>query len=133
MDGYGYFLGQWRKGKKILAGCNCAVQLIHTKFFWGIFWYFFLGFLVLLEGSLSQTNHKRKRVFKTNLSHLPTLLTLNSKDFISKSSYCLPYNSCDVRLESLGLDQPIIPYWYFLYSHYFSAWYFTDNVRRNSV
>ena len=48
--------------------------------------------LVLLEGSLSQTNHKRKRVFKTNLSHLPTLLTLNSKDFIGKPSYCLPYN-----------------------------------------
>ena len=22
MDGYGYFLGQWKKGKKILAGCK---------------------------------------------------------------------------------------------------------------
>ena len=70
--------------------------------------------LVLLEGSLSQTNHKRKRVFKTNLSHLPTLLTLNLKDFIGKS-YCLPYNSCDVGLESLELDQPTIPYLTFFF------------------
>ena len=33
----------------------------------------------------------------------------NSQDFISNSPYCLPYNSYDVNLENLVLDQLIIP------------------------
>ena len=35
--------------------------------------------------------------------------TFNSQDIISNSSYCLPYNSYDVNLENLILDQLIIP------------------------
>ena len=34
---------------------------------------------------------------------------LNSQDLISNSPYCLQYNSFDVSLENLELDQPIIP------------------------
>ena len=33
----------------------------------------------------------------------------NSQDFISNSPNCLPYFSCNVSLESLVLDQLIIP------------------------
>ena len=33
----------------------------------------------------------------------------NSQDLISNSPYCLPYSSCDVSLENLGLDRLIIP------------------------
>ena len=33
----------------------------------------------------------------------------NFQDLISNSLYCLPYSSCDVSLENLGLDQLIIP------------------------
>ena len=36
-------------------------------------------------------------------------LPFNSQDFIGNSHYCLSYNSCDVSLENLELDQPIIP------------------------
>ena len=36
-------------------------------------------------------------------------LPFNSQDFIGNSPYCLSYNSCDVSLENLELDQPIIP------------------------
>ena len=32
-----------------------------------------------------------------------------SQDSISNSPYCLPYNLCDVNLENLDLNQPIIP------------------------
>ena len=28
---------------------------------------------------------------------------------MNNSPYCLPYNLCDVSLENLKLDQPIIP------------------------
>ena len=33
----------------------------------------------------------------------------NSQDLTSNSPYCLPYNSYDVNLENLVLDQLIIP------------------------
>ena len=47
---------------------------------------------------------------------------LNSQDLISNSPYCLLYNSYDVSLENLELDQPIIPKLiFFLYSHHLSA------------
>ena len=35
--------------------------------------------------------------------------TIHSKDLISNSPYCLPYNSYDVSLENLVLEQLIIP------------------------
>ena len=35
--------------------------------------------------------------------------TFHSKDLISNSPYCLPYNSYDVSLENLVLKQLIIP------------------------
>ena len=40
-------------------------------------------------------------------------LTFDSHDLISNSLYCLTYNSFDVNLENLVLDQLIIPNWYF--------------------
>ena len=33
----------------------------------------------------------------------------NSQDIISNSPYFLPYNSYNISLENLELDQPIIP------------------------
>ena len=36
-------------------------------------------------------------------------ITFKFQDFIGNSLYCLPYNLCDVWLENLELDQPIIP------------------------
>ena len=61
-------------------------------------------------------------------------LPFNSQDSICDSPYCLLYNSFDVSLENLKLNQPIIPLFiFFLYSHYLSAGYHTDGVGRNSV
>ena len=37
----------------------------------------------------------------------------HSQDLVNNSPYCLPYNSCDVSLENLVLDQVIIPISYF--------------------
>ena len=37
----------------------------------------------------------------------------HSQDLVNNSPYCLPYNSCDVSLENLVLDQMIIPISYF--------------------
>ena len=34
---------------------------------------------------------------------------LKSQNIMSNPPYCLPYNLCDVSLENLELDQPIIP------------------------
>ena len=45
----------------------------------------------------------------------------------------LLYNCYDVSQESLVLDQPIITQLTFFFSHYLSAWYHVDTVRRNSV
>ena len=39
---------------------------------------------------------------------LLVLNPFNSQDLISNSPYCLTYNSCDVDLENLVLDQLII-------------------------
>ena len=59
--------------------------------------------------------------FSNKLNNLNFLL-FNSQDSISDSPYCLLYNSFDVSLENLKLDQPIIPLFiFFLYFHYFSA------------
>ena len=59
---------------------------------------------------------------------------LTLKNFMSNPPYCLPYNLCNVSLENLKLDQPIIPLLiFFLNSCYLSALYHTNNVRRNSV
>ena len=44
----------------------------------------------------------------TQLYNFIYLKPFKSQDLISNSMYCLPYSSCDVRLESLVLDQPII-------------------------
>ena len=37
------------------------------------------------------------------------LLAFHSIDLISNSPYCQPYDSYDVSLKNLVLDQPIIP------------------------
>ena len=72
-------------------------------------------------------------IFSNKLNNL-NFLPLNSQDSFSDSPYCLLYNSFDVSLENLKLDQSITPLFiFFLYSHCFSAWYLTDSVRRNSV
>ena len=53
---------------------------------------------------------------------------------MSNPPYCLPYNLCDVSFENLKLDQPMIPPIYiFFNSHYLSALYHANSVRRNSV
>ena len=62
------------------------------------------------------------------------MLTLSFPDQICNSPYCQPYNSYNISLENLVLDQLIIPKIdIFLYSHHLSGWYCTDTVRRNSV
>ena len=51
-----------------------------------------------------------------NLPPFTTMIKpLNSQDLISNSPYCLLYNSYDVTLENLELDQPIIPKLIFFY------------------
>ena len=40
-------------------------------------------------------------------------LTLSFPDLVSDSPKCLSYNSYDVSLENLVLDQLLIPTWYF--------------------
>ena len=59
-------------------------------------------------------------IFSNKLNNL-NLLPFNSQDSIGDSPYCLLYNSFDVSLENLKLDQPIIPFIFFLYFHYFSV------------
>ena len=54
LDGYGYFLGQRKKGKKILTVCNCTRQLIHTKFF---FWKLSQRLTTKGKGYLKQILH----------------------------------------------------------------------------
>ena len=44
----------------------------------------------------------------TQLYNFIYLKPFKSQDLISNSPYCLPCSSCDVSLESLVLDQPII-------------------------
>ena len=41
--------------------------------------------------------------------HPATNISLLTKDLISNFPYCLPYNSYDVSLENLVLEQLIIP------------------------
>ena len=54
-----------------------------------------------------------KLVFNLRLHAIDCKSTMsqpfNSQDSISNSPYCLPYSSCDVSLENLGLDRLIIP------------------------
>ena len=58
-------------------------------------------------------------------------LTFNSQYLISNSPYDLSYSSCDISMENLVLDQPIIHNWYFfLYSHHLSAWHCINIIRR---
>ena len=58
----------------------------------------------------------------------------HSQDLISNSPYYKPYNSYDVSLENLVLDQLNISLSLFpLYSHHLSAWYCIDIVRRTSL
>ena len=52
--------------------------------------------------ALIKTIEPEKRLFCNNP-------VFNSQDLISNSPYCLPYNSCDLNLENLVLDQLIIP------------------------
>ena len=49
------------------------------------------------------------------LVHVSTFnpFIFHSQDLVNNSPYCLPYNSCDVSLENLVLDQMIIPTSYF--------------------
>ena len=54
------------------------------------------------------------RLFAVYLVHMITW-PFNFQDFISNSLYCLSYNLCDVRLENLELDQPIILLLIFLF------------------
>ena len=58
----------------------------------------------------------------------------HSQDLIRNSPYFIPYNSLDVTWENLFIgsaSNPLIDI--FLSSHYLSAWYYIDFVRRNSV
>ena len=60
-------------------------------------------------------------IFSNKLNNL-NFLPFNSQDSFSDSPYCLLYNSFDVSLENLKLDQPIMPLFiFFLYSHCLSA------------
>ena len=48
-------------------------------------------------------------LFAFFLVHMITQPFDSQDIFISNSPYCLPYNLCDVSLENLEFDQPIIP------------------------
>ena len=50
----------------------------------------------------------QKKKKKKNKPQTPRLSPFNSQDLISNSTYCMPYNSCDISFENLVLDQLII-------------------------
>ena len=58
-----------------------------------------VSFILNVKSEKDSESHKCKR--------LP-LQPFNSRDLISNSPYCLPYNSCDVSFENLVLDQLLI-------------------------
>ena len=65
-----------------------------------------------LAGLHTWINHAHRREERKNHDmniDVSNALLFNSQDFIGNSPYCLSYNSCDVSLENLELDQPIIP------------------------
>ena len=59
---------------------------------------------------ISDQDNKVFYCFKSTSEYL---LPFHSQDLVNNSPYCLPYNSCDVSLENLVLDQMIIPISYF--------------------
>ena len=63
----------------------------------------------LLRISCRQTLRFSERKPQLAAISLSSCEPFNSQDLISNSSYCLPYNSCDVCVENLVLDQPLIP------------------------
>ena len=72
------------------------------------------------------------RMYSVDIDFLVS--TLSPWDLIFKSPYCLPYNSHDISLENLVLDQLIIPKLIFFYTLVtLPAWYYTDIVGRNYV
>ena len=63
----------------------------------------------LLRISCRQTLRFSERKPQLAAISLSSCEPFNSQDLISNSPYCLPYNSCDVSVENLVLDQPLIP------------------------
>ena len=56
-------------------------------------------------------------IFSSSSSFICLFSPLTSKVFMSNSPFCLSYNLCDVSLENLELDQPIIPLSIFFFIH----------------
>ena len=59
----------------------------------------------------------------------------NYQNFMGDPPYCLPNNLCDVSLENLELDQPIILslIFFLIFITCLLNLYHTKNVRKNSV
>ena len=76
-----------------------------------------------LEIMLSNTKLKFNFYFSTVdiKAELNKPLTLELQDQIFSSPYCQPYNSHNVGLENLVLDQQIIPKLIFFFSHHLSG------------
>ena len=60
-------------------------------------------FKVMLPSNNSAHFDFNNHVYSETL--LKIVRSLHSKDLISNSPYCLPYNAYDVRLENLVLDE----------------------------
>ena len=66
--------------------------------------------MLMEHWSLIHNQPLPKKMFTNRLSQKGEIpKPFNSQDLISNSPYCLPYNSYNVSLENLELDQPIIP------------------------
>ena len=54
-------------------------------------------------------NLSEKEILSKETIKIPSPQSFHSKDIICSSPYCLPYNSQDISLENLVLDQLIVP------------------------
>ena len=64
-------------------------------------------------GKLKDKNRIQSTGWESSVVAWRTISPFHSHDHISNSPYCLSYNSHDVILENLVLDQLISPNWYF--------------------
>ena len=72
--------------------------------------------MLMEHWSLIHNQPLPKKMFTNRLSQKGEIpKPFNSQDLISNSPYCLPYNSYNVRLENLELDQLIIPQFIFFF------------------
>lgn len=87
----------------------------------------------MINASAQGSHVKIRRLGDTSFYFKGDHDTFARQDLISDSPHSLLYNSQDVSLEKLVLDQLNLLIDIFLYSRHLSAWNYIDILRRNSV